>query len=147
MPRYLPVPEKTCQKNAISFWAYLGDRLIFLPPQMSRHLPGAIERALQERLIHQTHQLQVELAFPARLVIKPRPAQRNQGALPDYRQLRMLRLNHLTPPFSAHRPQAFDKKSRSSRVNIQTRIGGVADQGYDGCPSARGFTRSERTKG
>ena len=65
-------------------------------------------------LVNQPHPRQIERAFAHRLIVKSRAADRHQLALPRHRQSRPCRLNHLTPPVDAHRPQARTQKSRST---------------------------------
>jgi hypothetical protein len=53
------------------------------PVQMPHHLPRAAIRALQERLVDQSHHLQRRLAFADRSVIMARPADLQQRTLPN----------------------------------------------------------------
>ncbi len=82
--------------------------------QMSRHLTRAVKRRLHELLVDQAHQRQVGLTLANRGVIEPGPADPEQFALPDDRQMRVIHAHQLSPPHHAHRPEAFAKKSRST---------------------------------
>src|ERR1700760_1131898 len=92
----------------------LAANRIAFAPQMPGHLGGAIPRRLQKLTVNQPHQLQVQRGLSGWLVIEPRPAGRNQLTLSHDRQLGVLRVNHLSPPLDAHRPEAFAKKSCST---------------------------------
>ena len=88
--------------------------LVAQPLQMPLHLACALVRARHVSLIHQPHQRQAFRVFAQWLIVAERPADRQKLALPDNRQPRLFRLDHLPPPPDTHRPEAFAKKSRST---------------------------------
>ena len=85
-----------------------------LAAQVTGHLAGTVERALQEQLVDPPHQRQGLGALPLRLVIERRAPDRQQAALPAQAQRRVIA--HHQPPTlrPAHRPDPRDKKSRST---------------------------------
>ena len=57
---------------------------------------------------------QIQRRLRCRMPVKRRAGDRNQFALPDHRQVWMLRLDRFPSPIHAHRPETLAKKSRST---------------------------------
>jgi len=82
--------------------------------QMPHHLPCTVIRRFQKGLVDQPHQRKRILALACWPIIVAGTADLQQRALPNNRQPLVLRVDLLAPPFDAHRPEAFAKKSRST---------------------------------
>ena len=82
--------------------------------QMPHHLPRTVIWRFQKGLVDQPHQRKRILTLACRPIIVPRPADLKQRALLNDRQPLVFRVDLLAPPFDAHRPEAFAKKSRST---------------------------------
>lgn len=82
---------------------------VALPAEVTRQLARSVPGRLQELRINQPHQLQVQRRFALGPVVETRAADRDQLALAQDRQLRMVGLDHLTSSLKAHRPDAFQK--------------------------------------
>src|SRR6195952_3560190 len=103
------------------------------PVQVPHHLPRAVMRAVQERLVDEPHQCQRRRTLADRLIVAAGTADLEQRALPHDREVGMRSGHHLPPPFHTHRPETFAKKSRSttswpilacSRVNSASPVAG-----------------------
>src|SRR5258707_9047599 len=81
---------------------------------MSRHLPRAVPRRLQELLVDQPHENQVLSALRGGLPVERGARDRHQLALAHDREPWMTGVDHRLPPIPAQRSKAFDKKSRST---------------------------------
>ncbi len=98
--------------------AFLIDNVAFVA-QMSGHLANTKERRFQKLFIDHTHQIEVQFCLTLRLVIKRRPGDRQQSALPRNLQIWKVRLNHLTP----HLPvQGLSLRSKKSLATANSPI-------------------------
>ena len=89
------------------------DTDLALTAEPACHLPRAVERRLQKLLVDQPHQAQVQRALARARVVERRAGDRHQAALPCDADPWVVGIDHLDSPAAAHRPKAFDKKSRS----------------------------------
>jgi len=85
-----------------------------LVAQVPRHPAAAVERCFRELSVDALHQRQVQQAPAFPRPVGTRPVNPDQRALPGDRQRRGLRIDHVTPPHRARRPEALAKKSRST---------------------------------
>src|SRR5215203_202525 len=85
-----------------------------LPAQVAGHLPRAVPGCLQELGIDLAHEREIGLALAGRGSVIARACDAEQPALSADREPRVSGLDPAPPPIEAHRPEALDKKSRST---------------------------------